>query len=134
MNKVQALEACKAAYDALQAQRHVVELQEAVVCPTHEAERYLSKSREDAERMLEAARQAYKNSVPPAMAALDGLDGRIYDVLWRYYVLGCTTRAIAAQRRESHRTITKAKAQGLWRLRCGEGESHEGRRTQTTDR
>lgn len=121
MTDVQALEACKAAYDALQAQRHVVALQEAVVCPTADAERVLTESRTAAEKTLEAARQAYKACVPVAMAALDGLDGRVYDVLWRYYVLGCTTRAIAAQRGESHRTITKAKACGL-RILTARGE------------
>lgn len=113
VNNVQALEACKAAYDALQAQRHVVELQGAIMCPTPDAEHVLSESRAAAEQALEVARQAYRDSVPVAMAALDGLDGRVYDVLWRYYVLGCTTRAIAAQRGESHRTITKAKARGM---------------------
>lgn len=119
MNKVQALESCRAAYEALQAQRHVVELQEAVACPTQDAAHVLSETRAMAEQTLEAARQAYKDSVPVAMAALDGLDGRVYDVLWRYYVLGCTTRAIAEQRGESHRTITKAKARGLHILASG---------------
>lgn len=113
MNKVQALETCKAAYDALQAQRRVVELQGVVVCPTQDAAHIISESRAAAERALHTARQIYKDSVPVAMAALYGLDGRVYDVLWRYYVLGCTTRMIAAQRGESHRTITKAKARGL---------------------
>lgn len=120
MNKVQALEACKAAYEALQAQRHVLELLETVICPTQAAADVLSESRAAVVQALEAARQAYKDSVPVAMAALDGLDGRVYDVLWRYYVLGCTTRAIADQRGESHRTITKAKARGLHILASGE--------------
>lgn len=120
MNKVQALEACKAAYEALQAQRHVLELLETVICPTQAAADVLSESRVAVVQALEAARQAYKDSVPVAMAALDGLDGRVYDVLWRYYVLGCTTRAIADQRGESHRTITKAKARGLHILASGE--------------
>ena len=119
MNKVQALEACKAAYEALQAQRHVLELLETVICPTQAAADVLSESRAAVVQALEAARQAYKDSVPVAMAALDGLDGRVYDVLWRYYVLGCTTRAIAEQRGESHRTITKAKARGLHILASG---------------
>ena len=119
MNKVQALEACKAAYEALQAQRHVLELLETVICPTQAAADVLSESRAAVVQALEAARQAYKDSVPVAMAALDGLDGRVYDVLWRYYVLGCTTRAIAEQRGESHRTITKAKARGLHILANG---------------
>ena len=120
MNKVQALEACKAAYEALQAQRHVLELLETVICPNQAAADVLSESRAAVVQALEAARQAYKDSVPVAMAALDGLDGRVYDVLWRYYVLGCTTRAIADQRGESHRTITKAKARGLHILASGE--------------
>lgn len=112
MTDVQALEACRAAYEALQAQRHVVALQ-GDIRPPQDAEYLLSESRTAAERTLDAARQAYRASVPVAMAALDGLEGRVYDVLWRYYVLGCTTRVIADQRGESHRTITKAKARGL---------------------
>lgn len=125
MNRVRKLEACKAAYDAMQAQLHFVELHGSVVCQMHDTVSILSESKAAAERALDVARQNYKESVPSAMAALYGLDGRVYDVLFRYYVLGCTTRTIAMQRGESHRTVTKAKARGLQILAALEFEKED---------
>ena len=126
MNRVQKLEACKAAYDALQAQLHFVKLQRSIVPPAHDIDCVLSESMAAAESALVAARRAYRESASAAVVALAELDGREYDVLIRYYVLGCTTRTIAIQRGESHRTITRAKARGLEILAASKSNEEDG--------
>lgn len=119
MNRVSVLEQCKAALMAVRAQEEVVEgLQEA---PLPQNALVWKLRVQEAERTLAQTRSHYNAIYPVALGALDGLAGREYDVLWRYYVMGQTTREIARCRKESHRTITRAKAQGLKRLE----EEHE---------
>ena len=114
MNRVSVLEQCKAALMAVRAQEGVVEgLQDA---PLPQNAPVWQMRVDAAQRTLEASRRHYDTIYPVALGALDGLVGREYDVLWRYYVMGQTTREIARCRREAHRTITRAKAQGLRRL------------------
>lgn len=119
MNRISVLEQCRTALMAVRAQEEVVEgLQEA---PLPQNAPVWELRMRDAERTLTQARSHYNAIYPVALGALDGLAGREYDVLWRYYVMGQTARAIARSRDESYRTITRAKAQALKRLE----EEHE---------
>lgn len=114
MNRVSVLEQCKAALMAVRAQEDVVEgLQDA---PLPQNAPVWELRMQAAQCTLAESRRHYDAIYPVALGALDGLAGREYDVLWRYYVMGQTTREIARCRKEAHRTITRAKAQGLKRL------------------
>lgn len=114
MNRAALLGQCRLALAALRAQEKVVESLREHPLP-HNA--VIWKLREDkAQQALEAAQTHYNTLYPVALAALDGLEGREYDVCWRFYLLGQTVAEIAYYRGEAHRTISRAKAEGLKRL------------------
>ena len=118
MNRVTILGQCRLAYSAVRAQQAVVDnLQKSVdIALDGQLRGAYDRRLEEARDTLMQLRAHYDQLYPVALAGLSILDGREYDVCWRFYLMGQTIGEIAYLRGEAPRTVSRAKAEGLKRL------------------